>query len=92
MLLAPGALSQTMPFQYASADSLTLTAVFSLAAISANPQTYAPYVDTYGQSVYSTFTGKIQTDADLQTAAAEEQTMLGTLGSAHVATMRGVAC
>ena len=80
MLLAPGALSQTTPFQYASGDSLTLTAVFSLATISATPQSYAPYVDTYGQSAYSTFTGKIQTDADLQAAAAEEQTMLATWG------------
>ena len=61
-LLAPGALSQSVPFQYATGDSLTLTAVFSLTTIASNPQTYAPYVDTYGQSVYSSFTGKIQTD------------------------------
>jgi uncharacterized protein (TIGR03437 family) len=59
---------------------LTFTAVFSLTAASANPQTYAPYVDTYGQSVYSTFTGKIQTDADLQAAAAQEQTELASWG------------
>jgi len=80
MLLAPAALSQSVPFQYATSDSLTVTAVFSLAAISANPQTYAPYVDTYGQSVYSSFTGKIQTDADLQAAAAQEQTALAGWG------------
>jgi len=79
-LLAPGAISQSVPFQYAASDSLTLTAVFSLATISANPQTYAPYVDTYGQSIYSTFTGKIQTDADLQSAAAQEQTALAGWG------------
>ena len=80
MLLAPGALSQSVPFQYAGSDSLTVTAVFSLTTISANPQTYAPYVDTYGQSVYSSFTGKIQTDADLQSAAAQEQTALAGWG------------
>jgi uncharacterized protein (TIGR03437 family) len=79
-LLAPGALSQSVPFQYAPTDSLTLTAVFSLTAISANPQTYAPYIDTYGQSIYSTFPGKIQTDADLQSAAAQEQTALAGWG------------
>jgi uncharacterized protein (TIGR03437 family) len=80
MLLAPGALSQSVPFQYAAGDSLTITAVFSIASISANPQTYAPYVDTYGQSVYSSFTGKIGTDADLQAAAAQEQTALAGWG------------
>jgi len=80
MLLAPGSLSQSVPFQYSAGDSLTITAVFSLATISANPQSYAPYVDTYGQSIYSTFTGKIQTDANLQSAAAEEQTMLAGWG------------
>ena len=80
MLLAPGALSESVPFPYDGSDSLTVTATFSLTAVSANPQTYAPYVDTYGQSVYSTFTGKIQTDADLQTAAAEEQTALAGWG------------
>jgi hypothetical protein len=37
-------------------------------------------VDTYGQSVYSSFTGKIQTDADLQAAAAQEQTALAGWG------------
>src|SRR5580658_544203 len=80
MLLAPAALSQSVPFQYATGDSLTVTAVFSLASISSNPQTYAPYVDTYGQSVYSTFTGKIQTDADLQAATVQEQTALAGWG------------
>jgi uncharacterized protein (TIGR03437 family) len=80
MLLAPGALSESVPFQYATGDSLTITAVFSLTAISASPQTYAPYVDTYGQSIYSSFTGKIQTDADLQAALAEEQTALAGWG------------
>jgi uncharacterized protein (TIGR03437 family) len=79
-LLAPGALSQSTPFQYADSDSLTVTAVFSLTTVSPNPQTYAPYVDTYGQSTYSSFTGKIQTDADLTSAAAEEQTMLAAWG------------
>jgi uncharacterized protein (TIGR03437 family) len=81
MLLAPGTLSQSAPFEYAAGDSLTLTAVFTLTAISADPKSYAPYVDTYGQSVYSTFPGKIQSDADLKAAAAEEQVKLAEWGT-----------
>ncbi|MGB7762827.1 MAG: hypothetical protein WBL61_23535, partial [Bryobacteraceae bacterium] len=80
MLLAPGSNSLNLPFQYNAGDSLTVTAVFSLTSVS-NMQSYAPYVDTYGQSVYSNFAGKIQTDTDLQTAAAEEQTALAAWGT-----------
>jgi uncharacterized protein (TIGR03437 family) len=80
MLLAPGSTSRNVPFQYAAGESLTVTAMFRLTAISADPQAYAPYVDTYGQSLYSSFPGKIQTDSDLQSAAAEEQTKLAGWG------------
>ncbi len=80
MLLAPASTSLSLPFQYGAGESLTFTAVFSLTAASANPQLYAPYVDTYGQSVYSSFSGKISADSDLQTAAAEEQTALAAWG------------
>ena len=80
MLLAPGSISRTVPFQYAAGESLTITAVFRVTAISADPKSYAPYVDTYGQSIYSSFPGKIQTDADLQSAASEEQTKLAGWG------------
>jgi len=82
MLLAPASLSDSLPFPYGAGESLTFTAVFSLTAAAAM-QTYAPYVDKYGQSVYSTFPGMIQSDADLETAATEEQKALaawGTLG------------
>jgi uncharacterized protein (TIGR03437 family) len=81
MLLAPASLSENLPFQYGAGESLTFTAVFSLTAASATPQTYAPYVDAYGQSVYSDFPGKIQQDADLQAAAAAEQTALAAWGT-----------
>jgi hypothetical protein len=37
-------------------------------------------VDTYGQSVYASFPGKISADADLQAAAAEEQAALAAWG------------
>ena len=83
MLLAPGALSESTPFQYAATGSLTLTAVFSLTTISANPQTYAPYVDTYGQSVYSSFAGKIAMDSDLHLRRRRRANHAGRLGRAH---------
>ena len=81
MLLAPGSISENLPFQYGGSETLTVTAVFRLTAASANLQTYAPYVDAYGQSVYSSFPGQIQNDADLQTAATEEQTALAAWGT-----------
>lgn len=80
MLLAPGSVAQSAPFQFAAGESVTVTAVFRLTAISADPKAYAPYVDAYGQSVYSSFAEKIQTDAGLQAAAAEEQTKLAGWG------------
>jgi len=81
MLLAPASISENLPFQYGASDSLTVTAVFRLTSVSANPQTYAPYVDTYGQSVHSSFPGMIQIDADLQAAATEEQKALAAWGA-----------
>ena len=79
-MLAPGTVAPPLAFTFGTGDTLTFTAVFRLTAAPSNPNTYAPYIDTYGQSTYSTFTGKIQTDADLQAAAAEEQTMLASWG------------
>jgi uncharacterized protein (TIGR03437 family) len=81
MLLAPASISESLPFQYGAGESLTFTAVFSLTAASANPQDYAPYVDTYGQSEHSSFAGKISADADLQAAATEEQKALAGWGT-----------
>lgn len=79
-MLAPGSAAAPVPFAFHAGDSLTITAVFRLTAASPDPKTYAPYVDKYGQSVYSSFPGKIQTDSDLQAAAAEEQTKLAAWG------------
>ena len=50
MLLAPASISRNVPFPYAAGASLTVTAVFRLTAASPDPKSYAPYVDTYGQS------------------------------------------
>jgi hypothetical protein len=80
MLLAPASISRNVPFPYAAGASLTVTAVFRLTAASPDPKSYAPYVDTYGQSIHASFPGKIQTDSDLRSAAAEEQTKLAAWG------------
>ena len=79
-MLAPGSAAQPLTFSYAASDVLTFSATFRLTDASPDPKTYAPYVDTYGQSIYSSFTGKILTDADLQAAAREEQTKLAGWG------------
>jgi len=80
-LLAPWSVSSTLPFQYGAGESLTVTAVFSLTAASGSLASYAPYVDTYGQSAHSTYAGKIQQDSDLEQAAADEQTALAAWGT-----------
>jgi uncharacterized protein (TIGR03437 family) len=79
-LLAPGAISRNVPFPFVSGDSLTITAAFTLTSMSADLRTYAPYVDTYGQSIHASFPGKILTDADLQSAASQEQAKLAAWG------------
>jgi hypothetical protein len=76
ILLAPASISRNAPFHYAAGASLTVTAVFRITAASADPKSYAPYVDAYGQSLHANFPGKIRTDSDLRSAAAEEQTRL----------------
>lgn len=81
-MLAPGSVMQSTPFVFLNGDTLTITVVFSLNSIPTNLSTYAPYIDSYGQSVYSTYPTKVQTDSDLQSAAAEEQTMLASWGLA----------
>ncbi len=80
MLLAPGSVTENAAFSYAAGESISVTATFTLTSVASDPKTYAPYVDTYGQSVYSTFDGKIQSDADLVAAATEEQTKLAAWG------------
>ena len=80
MLLAPASNSRSVPFHYAASASLTVTAVFRLSAASSDPKSYAPYVDTYGQSIHASFPGKIQTDSDLRSAAAEEKIKLAAWG------------
>lgn len=79
-MLAPGSVAVPTPFGFGAGDTLTVIATFRLTAAPSDPKTYAPHVDKYGQSVYASYPGKIQTDADLQAAAAGEQTRLAAWG------------
>jgi len=89
-LLTPGSLAQPTPFVFDPGDTLTFTVVFSLSA--APPQkNYAPYVDAYGQSIYSTYPGKVQTDTDLQTAVPKSRPRWPP-GERRAATTRGAEC
>lgn len=76
----PGSMAQPLPFVFGADDVLTLTTVFRLTAVSPNLNAYAPYVDSYGQSVHSSFPGKIKADSDLRAAIAEEQAALAGWG------------
>lgn len=78
-LLAPGNMPQAAPFNFPEGDTLTITARFRLTP-QADFRQYAPYFDRYGQSIHATFPGKITSDADLTTAAAEEETRLAAWG------------
>ena len=79
MLLAPGA-SQSAPWNPSAGDMLTLTASFRIVT-QPDPRSVAPFLDRYGQSWYSTFPGKIQSDADLAAAATEETKRLDAWGT-----------
>lgn len=70
LLLAPGT-PETVSWKPAAGETITLTATFRIIA-RPDPRSLAPYLDRYGQSRYSTFPGKIQSDADLLAAATEE--------------------
>jgi hypothetical protein len=55
--------------------TLTVTAVFRMIRTPV-PQSFAPYVDRYGQSKYGDWPGKARSDADLAAAAVLEQEKL----------------
>ncbi len=78
-LLAPGNTPIQKPLLFADGETVTLTAVFRIAA-SPDYRQFAPYFDRYGQSVHASFPGKITSDQDLADAAAEEETKLAEWG------------
>ncbi|HKW96882.1 MAG TPA: hypothetical protein VJN43_04070 [Bryobacteraceae bacterium] len=77
-LLAPGS-SKTFSWYPAPGSTLTVTATFRIVT-PPDPRSFAPYLDRYGQSRYSIFPGKVQSDADLVAAAAEETRRLDDWG------------
>jgi uncharacterized protein (TIGR03437 family) len=72
--------SWTAPFTEDPTHPLTITATFRFDPAVANPHQYDPYIDAYGQTVFTTWPGKAATDADLQSAVTEEQTWLADNG------------
>ena len=73
-MLMSGPPSWTAPFTENPTHPLTITATFRFDPAVANPHQYDPYIDAYGQTVFTTWPGKVAADADLQTAITEEQT------------------
>jgi uncharacterized protein (TIGR03437 family) len=61
-------------------QTLTITATFVFAAAVSNPHLFDPYIDAYGQTMFTTWPGKVATDSDLQAAITEEQTWLANNG------------
>lgn len=80
LMLMNNAPSWTAPFTEDPTHPLTVTATFRFDPAVANPHQYDPYIDAYGQTVFTTWPQKVATDADLQTAAAEEQTWFANNG------------
>jgi len=72
--------SWTAPFTEDPTHPLTITATFRLDPAVANPHQYDPYIDAYGQTVFTIWPGKVATDADLQSAVTAEQTWLANNG------------
>ncbi len=72
--------SWTAQFTEDPTHPLTITAAFRFDPAVANPHQYDPYIDAYGQTVFTTWPEKIATDADLQSSIAEEQTWLANNG------------
>lgn len=76
ILLGSGPAIWNTAFAENAALPTTVTATFRFDSAVANPHQLDPYIDTYGQAIAATYPGKIQTDADLQSAALVEQTWL----------------
>ena len=79
MLLAPGSTPLTAPLPVSATGTLTLTAVFRLSS-AADPSSFAPYFDRYGQSIHASFPGKITSDAEIVAAGVDEESRLAAWG------------
>lgn len=72
--------SWTAMFTEDPTHPLTITVKFRFDPAVSNPHQYDPYIDAYGQTVFTAWPGKTATDADLQAALATEQTWLANNG------------
>ena len=80
LILMSGPAPWPAAFTVDSTQVLTITATFRFDAAVSNPHQFDPYIDTYGQTVFTSWPGKAASDADLQAAIAEEQTWLANNG------------
>ena len=61
-------------------QTTTVTATFRFDPPVSNPHQFDPYIDAYGQTTFTTWPGKVASDADLQAAIPQEQTWLSNNG------------
>jgi len=80
LILMSGPAPWPVAFTVDPTQPVTVTATFRFDAAVANPHQFDPYIDAYGQNEFTTWPGKVATDADLQSAITEEQTWLANNG------------
>jgi hypothetical protein len=73
VLALSGPLTGSLPFTTSASDTQVIETSFTLQLA---PDQSTPLIDVYGQSVQSTWTGKVATDADLAADDAHEQAWL----------------
>ena len=76
LMLMSGAVPWPAVFAEDPTQPTTITAAFRFDLAVANPHQSDPYIDSYGQSTFSAWPGKIAKDSDLQDAIGVEQTWL----------------
>ena len=80
LILMSGPAAWPTAFTVDPTEPVTVTSTFRFDAAVANPHQYDPYIDSYGQTMFTAWPGKTTSDSDLQAAIAEEQTWLADNG------------
>src|ERR1051326_6896518 len=80
LILMSGPAAWPTAFTVDPTEPVTVTSTFRFDAAVANPHQYDPYIDSYGQTMFTAWPGKTTSDSDLKAAIAEEQTWLADNG------------